>query len=575
MDRPRTLLAAAFAALTVSPVLAQDHMAGKVEIPFNRYSTFAQIEDYLHDLARAYPDLIELRSIGKSGQGREMWLAIINSPKTGPHESKPAMWIDGNIHANEIQGAETVLYSIWYLTKAYGVNEDLTELLDSYSFYMLPVVNPDSREYFFEQEGTPHFPRWNQRPVDNDRDGLVDEDGPDDLDGDGSITQMWVEDPAGRWRRDPDDPRVFTRVGPDEQGGWTRLGQEGVDNDGDGRTNEDGPGGDDLNRNWPGDWKPNYVQYGAGTYPFSNPETRAIGQWVYDHPNIAAFQSYHNSGGMILRGPGASYLASRYPARDRRVYDEIGRIGEQLLPYYNYLVINEDLYDVHGGEATWAAESLGIISFTNELWTAGKYFQRDQERPTDEQMWLFRDRLQFGQAYKELTEYDHPEHGKVLIGGLNKYAARNTPTFMLEEECHRNFAFTMYHADQMPVLSFPRVEVTHEGGRLWSVTVEVRNEKLIPTRTAIARDRGIGAHDLLTLEGARVVTSGTLSNWRDTAIGEVRHEPERVQFPGGVAGQSSLVHRFYVEGDRGDEVVIRYVADKAADIETRVTLETD
>lgn len=575
MKRARNLIVAGLAALTLSTASAQDHIPGKVEIPFNRYATFEQVEGYLRELAAAYPELIELRSIGKSGQGREMWLAIINSPKTGPHDSKPAMWIDGGIHANEIQGVEAVLYSIWYLTKAYGVNEDLTELLDTYSFYMLPVVNPDSRAYFFDKAGTPHFPRWNQRPVDNDRDGLIDEDGPEDLDGDGSITEMWIEDPNGRWRRDRDDPRIFTRVAADEKGDWTRLGQEGIDNDGDGRTNEDGPGGDDMNRNWPGDWKPNYVQFGAGTYPFSNPETRAIGNWVYDHPNIAAFQSYHNTGGMILRGPGASYMASRYPAQDRRVYDEIGRLGEQMLPYYDYLIIHEDLYDVHGGEATWAGESLGVISYTNELWNAGKYFQRDVDRPSAEQMWIFRDKLQYGQAYKELTEYDHPEHGKVLIGGLNKYASRNTPTFMLEEECHRNFAFTMFHADQMPVLSFEKTEVRHEGGRLWSVTVEIRNDNLIPTRTAIAARRGIGPNDLLTLEGASVIASGSLSNWRDKTISEVRHEPGRVQLRSGVPSRASVIHRFYVEGNRGDRVRVRYTADKAADIETEITLESE
>ena len=218
MKRTRTLIVAGLTALMTAPALAQDHIPGKVEIPFNRYSTFAELEGHIKDLAAAYPDLIELRSIGKSGQGRDMWLAIINSKKTGPHESKPAMWIDGNIHANEIQGAETVLYSIWYLTKAYGVNEDLTKLLDTYSFYMLPCVNPDSRAFFFANEGTPHYPRWNQRPVDNDRDGLTDEDGPDDLDGDGSITQLWKADPNRRWRRARDAPRICTRLAADDNG---------------------------------------------------------------------------------------------------------------------------------------------------------------------------------------------------------------------------------------------------------------------------------------------------------------------------------------------------------------------
>ena len=142
---------------------------------------------------------------------------------------------------------------------------------------------------------------------------------------------MWKQDPTGNYLRDSEDPRVFKRVAADHpcdpSERWRRLGQEGIDNDGDGRTNEDGPGGDDMNRNWPGDWQPTYVQRGAGPYPFSAPETRCIGEWFLAHPNIAAAQSYHNTGGMILRGPGTSYMTDRYDSADLRVYDAIGRVG--------------------------------------------------------------------------------------------------------------------------------------------------------------------------------------------------------------------------------------------------------
>ena len=120
----------------------------------------------------------------------------------------------------------------------------------------------------------------------------------------------------------PPDPRIFERVPPHEKGDYTRLGPEGIDNDGDGRINEDGPGGYDMNRNWPSDWQPNYVQRGAGEYPFSYPETACIGAFLVDHPNVAAVQSYHNAGGMILRGPGAESVESisrRPPALSARM----------------------------------------------------------------------------------------------------------------------------------------------------------------------------------------------------------------------------------------------------------------
>jgi hypothetical protein len=552
---------------------AQENIPAKVEIPFNRYYRYAELEDWLHKIAAAYPEIVELREIGKSGEGRTLWVAIVNNPKTGPHTSKPAMWIDGNVHGNEIQAGEAVLYSLWYQTKAFGHNEYLTKILDNYSFYYLVSQNPDGRDHWFTDVNSPHTSRTNRRPVDNDKDGLVDEDPPEDLDGDGSITQMWKADPNGRWIRDRNDPRVFIRVADDQKGEWTLLGQEGIDNDGDGRINEDPVGGDDMNRNWPVDWQPDYVQGGAGEYPFSDPEPRAIGRFIMDHPNIMAAQSYHNAGGMILRGPGANYNESLFPATDSRVYDEIASKGEQLLPYYKSMVTYRDLYTVHGGFIDFVAVGMGAYAFTNEMWNEGKYFQRDQTNPDDQKMWLFRDKLEFGQTFTPYKEFDHPQFGKILIGGLNKWSSRITPTFMLEEECHRNFGFTMFHADQMPIVTWGRTTVARSG-EMWVVTVEARNEKLMPTRSGVARMKKIGTNDLLTVEPASAVTAaGLLDSWVDTRIEPVQHEPARLQFEGGIPGRGGVIVRYFIQGKEGDSVTLQYQGEKVKTARTTVTLK--
>jgi hypothetical protein len=584
----RRVMAWALIALGVggAPALAQEHIPGKVEVAWDRYYTYEQLVEQMKAIATAYPTLCTVKSIGKSGQGRDVYIAVVNNPATGDDTSKPAMWIDGNVHGNEIQAGEVVVYTLWYLTKAFGKNERITELLNDYAFYLLPSQNPDGRDNWFNAPNNSSSSRSNLRPEDDDQDGLIDEDGPDDLDGDGSITTMWMPDPNGRWVRSNTDARVFVRL-PDgkrplDGKAYTPIGQEGIDNDGDGLFNEDGPGGDDMNRNWPSDWQPNFVQGGAGLFPLSNPEPRAIATFIMAHPNIAGVQSYHNAGGMILRGPGASYRESTYPGDDRGTYDEIARIGEQMLPYYKSMVIYRDLYTVHGGFVNWTAEGLGIFSFTNEMWNDNKYFYRDGG-DEDERNWIWRDKLNFGQVFKDYTEFDHPRYGKVLIGGPNKWSSRVTPTFMLEEECHRNFAFTMLHAENMPRLRFGKTEVKRLSDAVYQVSFELWNDKLIPTRSGIARNSRIGPADILFTTPAdaaldhdhshpSVVTAGTLSSWIDTQFDAVTHEPGRLLNDRGIPGKTFRLFRVIVKGAEGSKIRLRYESQKAKTVETVVEL---
>jgi hypothetical protein len=557
-----------------SSSFAQAPYPSKVNLRFDHWYDYAEMSKALHDLVDAYPELLSIQSIGQSIGGRELWLVTLNNPDTGSDREKTAMFIDANIHGNEIQAAETVLYSIWYLSKSYGVIDRITELIDERSFYFMPMENPDGREVWFHQPATPHYLRGGIRPVDNDHDGLLDEDGPDDLDGDGHITSMWIRDNLGRYEIDEDDPRFFTRVASDDPpGGWSRLGEEGLDNDDDGRINEDGIGGYDPNRNWPADWQPEWIQFGATDYPFSLPETKAIGDFLLDHPNVAACQSYHNAGGMILQGPSASYM--RYPSSDTRVHTAIANKGAEMLPFYDPMIAYKDLYTVHGGEDGFTYEALGIVSFTNELWTEKRMLANGDD-PSREEVTSFRDHLQFEDVFVPFHEVDHPMYGKVMVGGTKKYSSRVTPPWMLEEGCHRNFAFTMFHADEMPLLKWGALDVKRIGNNLWKVTIEVVNDKLIPSRTAMAAKHHIGAPDILncvTSYANKVATSGTVRSLLPTtklSVIESEH-PQKILVNDGISGNGSTLFQFIVDGS--GQIEFSYKAEKGGTLHRKVQLK--
>jgi len=550
--------------------------APRVEIPWNRLYDYDEIYAHLDRLAAEWPDHLSFEVIGHSTESREMRVYTLNDPSTGPVEGKPTMWVDGNVHGNEVQGGEAVVYLAWYLLENRASNPNVKALLERTSFYLLPMQNPDGRANWFQHAHSGSSSRSGVQPLDSDRDGVADEDGPNDLNGDGSITMMRKYVPGeGTHRLNVDDPRIMERV-PDNdrgiRGDWIYLGQEGIDDDGDGRINEDSLGGYDMNRAWPSMWEPNHVQFGAGPYPLYWPETRCIGRFISDHANIAAVQSFHNAGGMILRGPGAEAYGE-YPRADLRVYDEIGKDGEKMLPFYNYMIIWKDLYSVFGGFVTWTYEGLGIISFTNEMWTNSRLSPDNRLEGRNESRQFFDDKLLMGAGFVDWEPYRHPLYGDIEIGGFKKDVGRVPPSFLIEEMLHRNALFCVRHAVEMPEVVIQEPEVTDLGGGVRAVDVVFRNERLIPTRSALAAQKKIGRPDLLTLEGdgIRVLAGGFRSDrHRPEEIELQEHEPARLLREDGIGGRDEVRVRWILSGS--GEATITFRGEKARDVSRSVTV---
>lgn len=541
-----------------------------VPLRFDRYYTLDELHQGLRDVAAAFPELVEVRRIGTSVEGREILVAVVTDRATGADNTKTAFWCDGNIHGNEVQAGETCLYAIWWLCENYGRLSRVKQLLGERTLYICPSLNPDGRAHWFDAPNTMHSSRGGKRPVDNDRDGHFDEDPPNDIDGDGELLQMRIADPHGQWKDHPEEPRLMVRVKPGERGQYRMLGQEGIDDDGDGRVNEDGPGGYDPNRDWPSDWRGPAEQYGAGPYPVSLPETRAAVDFLLAHPNIGGFQSFHNTGGMILRGPG-SKTSGTYPRADDQVMQAIAKRGEEQLPFYRSMVIWKDLYQVYGGEVNFAYEGLGIIGFTNELWSRQMYQKREAKGGEDGRLARLRfdDDLEFGARYAAWKPFEHPQHGTIELGGWRKQTGRVPPPFMLQEGLHRNMAFVLYHADQMPLVTAGGVTTRSLGGGLTEVTATFANDRQIPTRTEQAAKHSLGRADIATLDSSalEIVTVGVVNERNGRIDAPQVRRPERLLLARGIRGNRAVRIRWIVRGTGAGQ--ISYDAEKGG----RVTLD--
>lgn len=560
-----------------------------VPLRFDQYYSLDQVYEALRALNKAYPQLTTLETVGKSEEGRPIMALTINNPKTGAALDKPGMYVDGNMHGNEIQGGDISLYLLDYMLGNYGKNLEMTRLVDKVCFYVVPVVNVDGRFHFMTDANTPSSNRSLRIPVDDDRDGLFDEDNADDLDGDGNICTMRMKDPFGQYKTDPEDARLMVRIKPGEKGEWTMLGEEGLDNDGDGRVNEDGEGYVDPNRNWGFDWAPPYVQGGSGEYPFSGVGLKGLAEWTMTRTNIAFAWSFHNNGGMILRGPSRKGLGE-YPPQDVAVYDYLGKQGERIIPGYRYMISWKDLYTTYGDSGEWITQVMGAYFYCSEVFQGeSEAFKGVSERPepgspreeavrgifspgvTDRERIKFSDNVVQGELYKPWKPFKHPDYGDVEIGGWVKMSSRLGAPFMIKDLVHRNAMAVLFTAKHVPDVSFEVSEVKALGGNLYRVRTRLANPKAMPTMSYLAQKANLYPKDMLKVSGAgaKVVAGGVLLDPYRDQVAYKKDKPE-LQFLV-VPGFGKVEHQFLIEGK--GEVTLKYESQHGGKLAKTVKLE--
>lgn len=557
--------------------------------------------------------LATLRSLGKSTQGRDIWLVEIGRRSGAALDTRPGLLVVGNLEGDHLAGSAMAVEAIRYLLSAEGQTA-AADVLANNVVYVVPRLNPDGAQAMFARVRTGQ--RTNARPVDDDNDGRVDEDPGEDLNGDGLITLMRVPDPAGDYLADTVDARLMRRADRSKgEAGAFRVYREGRDTDRDGFYNEDGPGGVDLSRNFQHAYQ--YWNADAGPWMVSEPESRALMDFTIAHRNIAAILTFGLSDNLVVPpndrgvlanaavltmgtfadaanrealargvfrvagdgggfggrgfggggGGGGPQLRGAQPGRDndsasgqrpnttvhrndRAYYARVSALYRELTGITRVGVNRE----AEGAFFQYGYFQFGVPSFSTPGWG---HARAARDSSLDVTMLAVLDSAHVD-GFVRWTPFTHPELGAVEIGGFAPYAVINPPAGSLAALGAGHGAFVARLAGLLPRVRIAATAVTNHGGGVFTVKVTVENAGYFPT----ALQQGIAARAVAaTTVQIQVPPEAVLTGAAKT------HRIARLEGSGAREEVS-----WVVRGRPGSTVEIRVRAEKGGTSTSTVTL---
>lgn len=555
---------------------------------FNHYFTNDELSEIFEEWKSKFPNLIQVISIGQSHENRPIQLLTITNRATGNDLEKPAVWIDANIHATEITGTTSAMYIAYHLLTGYNSDEQVTRLLDRCVYYIVPRINPDGAAWAMAPN--PRYVRSGVRPYpwEEKDDGLFTQD----INGDGKILQMRLQDPNGDWKISSLDPRLMEKRAPNEHSGtYYRLLPEGLLEEYDGyvikmaRPLE----GLDFNRNFPFQWRSENEQDGAGPYPSSESETRALAEFVTNHPNINFAITFHTFSRVILR-PYSTKSDDDMNTDDLWVFKKVGEIGTKITGYRNVSTFHDFKY--HPKEVTtgafddWMYDRFGVFTYTIELWDlpteAGikdrKWIEwwRDHPHEEDQQILKWIDEHAASDGFIEWQPYDHPQLGKIELGGWNSmYTWRNPPLGFVEAEVARHYPFMLSLGEMLPHIVVHTISVDNIGENKFHLNLVVENTGFLPTYTSQQGKSRQAARPVrveLELPEGVALASGK----RREELGHLEGRSNKLDV-GGIGDESPTDNRARLEwvltAPSGSKIKLKILSERAGTILLEVSLQ--
>ena len=454
----------------------------------NDYSNFYRQTDRVKEMAKSYPQFVKTNSIVKTDGGKDIWQITIG---TGNTSAKPAIAVIGGVQGNHLLGTELALGFAETLLQ--NSNKDsIKNLLDKTTFYIFPNMSPDAMEQYFasikyERQG-------NASDTDDDRDGSTNEDGYDDLDGNGKITYMRVHSPIGDYRTHPEDERVMVKInaGKPEKGSY-KIYTEGRDNDKDEMFNEDGAGGVWFNKNF--SYKHPSFTEGAGEFPVSENENRALLDLLYEQFNIYAVISF--GGANNLSTPN-TYNA---PAASQRIVaswmEADAKQNAAVSELYNKITGLKDApkTKAEGGDfGSWAYYHYGRYSFSTPGWWVPK---TKPDSTKNEKAFSVEDSVAnylrwtsqqgIAPAFTPWKAIDHPDFPgqKVEVGGPDPFVLINPPYNMVADLVKKHSEFITKFAAMQPELDVVNVKTEKVSPDLTRITIDVINKGALASHSKI------------------------------------------------------------------------------------------